>query len=105
MPNYRISDETHRRLQRWAVPLADSRDGVIRRVLDVAEEKADQELQQLRFYSRSKLQEAIEGFLTTREAVRLLPPTIREWGFVEHLADYILDEGGGDDANDSPDAG
>ena len=40
MPMYRISDETHNRLRRWAVPLSDSRNDVVSRVLDVAEGKA-----------------------------------------------------------------
>ena len=87
MPAYRISDANHERLRRWAVPLSDSRNDVISRVLDVAEGKAAEEiLQQLHYHARSKLQEAIEGFLLAMDT----PPPL-DSGFVNNLADHILE--------------
>ena len=73
MPNYRISDETHRRLQRWAVPLSDSRNEVIQRVLDVAEGKAV-EVENLHFHSRSRLAAA-----TPCWNLALLLPCLTRW--------------------------
>lgn len=37
MPTIRISDQTWERLKRWAVPLEDSPDDAVRKVLDAAE--------------------------------------------------------------------
>lgn len=102
MPNYRISDETHRRLQRWAVPLSDSRNEVIQRVLDVAEGIAVG-VENLHFHSRSRLAAAIEGFFSQGDQ----PMNISDIAprLAEHILLSWLEEGGEDHANDSPDAG
>jgi hypothetical protein len=118
MPNYRISDETHERLRRWAVPLSDSRDDVVRRVLDVAEGKAV-EVESLHFHARSRLEAAIEGFFALeldhlgRSAWRLTvrdrdaDPSVMIPRLAEHIMSTWLEDRqdrGGKDA-DSSDAG
>lgn len=42
MPTIRISDETMERLKRWAVPLEDTADDAIQRVLEAAESAQDE---------------------------------------------------------------
>ena len=82
MPNYRIRRRrTHGRLQRWAVPLSDSRDDVIRRVLDVAEGKAVA-VENLHFHARGRLAAATEGFFSQEPVPG---PDI-----AQRLADHIL---------------
>ena len=109
MPNYRISDETHGRLQHWAVPLSDSRDEVIRRVLDVAEGKAVA-VENLHFHARSRLAAAIEGFFSQEPVDDYTTPPGPDMAprLAEHILSAWLEDrqkGGGDNANDSPDAG
>ena len=108
MPTYRISDATHERLKRWAIPLEDNRDDVIRRVLDVAEGKAV-EVESLHFHARSRLAESIEGFLSQQQpAGQVL--SVNPSDIAPRLAEHILStwledrqQGGG--GNDRPDAG
>lgn len=87
MPNYRVSEENHERLRRWAVPLEDSRNDVIRKVLDVAERNASVE-QQLQPYAKSMLQEAIQQFILGMDT---LPPLRKRDEFAGDLADHILE--------------
>ncbi len=104
MPNYRISDETHERLKRWAVPLTDSRDDVVRRVLDVAEGKAV-EVESLHFHARSRLAVAIEGFLAGEDLLTA-DPSVMALRLAEHiLSTWLEDRQGGKGNADSPDAG
>lgn len=83
MPMYRISDETHERLKRWAVPLEDSRDDVVRRVLDVAEGKAV-EAESLHFHALYRLEVAIEEFLSGED------PTTASSAMAPRLTEHIL---------------
>ncbi len=103
MPMYRISDETHERLKRWAVPLSDNRDDVVRRVLDVAEGKAVAS-ESLHYHARSRLEVAIEEFLSGED------PTTASSAMAPRLAEHILstwleDHQGGNGNADIPDAG
>lgn len=112
MPMYRISGETHERLKLWAVPLSDTRDDVVRRVLDVAEGKAvEMESESLHFHTRSRLAVAIEEFLTGEHlltanpsdmAPRLAEHILSTW--MNQIRTYTVDKGGEENA-DRPDAG
>jgi hypothetical protein len=110
MPNYRISKETHERLKRWAVPLTDSRDDVVRRVLDVAEGKAV-EAESLHYHARSRLAVAIEGFWAGEDPhIQELPEADARAVMASRLAEHIMstwleDHQGGTGNADSPDAG
>ncbi len=96
MPYYRISDDTHERLKRWAVPLTDSRDDVVRRVLDAAEGKAV-EVESLHFHVRSRLVESIEGFLTREHLEESFLATADPSEMAQHLANHILETWGAND--------
>lgn len=90
MPNYRISDANHERLKRWAVPLTDSRDDVVRRVLDVAEGKAV-EAESLHFHARSRLTASIEGFLARENVLEGFLATGDPSAMAQQLAEHILE--------------
>jgi len=118
MPTYRISDETHERMKRFALPLSDNRDDVVRRVLDIAEGKeVVMGSESLHFHIRNRLAETIETFLTEQGqlpgwevvmmspsdiAPRLADHIISTW--MDQVRTYTLDKGGEGNA-DSPDAG